>query len=90
MDGRKNNKGTKGNKGGRPPRATEEQICLALKPMEKEFKDAMLRGLQETQGWAVKLFAEYYWGKPKERLEVSGEQMPTNITFQVIHGEDEE
>lgn len=89
MDGRKNNKGTKGNKGGRPPRATEEQICLALKPYEKKFLDAMERGLIETQGWAVKIFAEYYWGKPKERVEISGDDKPTNITFQIVHGDEE-
>ena len=84
MDGRRNNKGTKGNKGGRPSRATEEQICLALQPMEQEFKDSLLRGLVNNQGWAVKLYADYYWGKPKESLEVTSEEGIKNITFTVV------
>lgn len=84
MDGRVNNKGTKGNKGGRPPRAEEHEILARLSPLEDKFIQAMERGLEQTQGWAVKIFAEYYWGKPKERVEVSSEEGIKNITFTVV------
>jgi len=84
MDGRVNNSGTKGNKGGRPPKADEQEIIDRLSPLEDEFIGAMQRGLEQTQGWAVKIFAEYYWGKPKERLEVTSEEGVKNITFTVV------
>ena len=84
MDGRANNRGTKGNKGGRPPKADEQEIIDRLSPLEDEFIGAMQRGLEQTQGWAVKIFAEYYWGKPKERLEVTSEEGVKNITFTVV------
>jgi hypothetical protein len=75
--------GVKG-KSGRKPKATEQQILDRLSPLEGAFIEAMQRGLEETQGWAVKIFADYYWGKPKERLEVTSEEGIKNITFTVV------
>ncbi len=49
MDGRVNNRGTKGNKGGRPPKADEQEIIDRLSPLEDEFIGAMQRGLEQTQ-----------------------------------------
>jgi len=83
MDGRKNNRGHVG-KAGRKPKADEQEIIDRLSPLEDAFIGAMQRGLAQTQGWAVKIFAEYYWGKPKERLEVTSEEGVKNITFTVV------
>ena len=85
MDGRRNNSGKVGNKGGgRKPKADEQEIIERLSPLEDKFIAAMERGLEQTQGWAVKIFADYYWGKPKESLEVTSEEGIKNITFTVV------
>ena len=81
--------GVKG-KLGRKPKATEQQILDRLSPLEGEFIAAMERGLKKTEGWAVKIFADYYWGKPKERLEVTSEEGIKNITFTVVKSNHDE
>ena len=69
---------------GRKPKQEEQAIVDMLAPLEEEWLKALTRGLEETQGWAVKIYAEYYIGKPKERLEVTDDTMPAEITFNVI------
>jgi len=71
MDGRKNNKGTKGNKGGRPSKAEEQKLIEKLTP----FNDLALKALQESlekkEQWSVKLYFEYFYGKPQQRVDVT-------------------
>ena len=71
MDGRKNNKGTKGNKGGRPSKADEQKLIEKLSPLEPKAFKALENAIQEEQSWAVKMYFEYMYGKPKERVEVT-------------------
>ena len=69
MDGRKNNGGTKGNKGGRKPKEEEQKLVERLSPLDnlafKELKKAMEKG----HNWAIKIFFDYRYGKPKERID---------------------
>lgn len=81
MDGRKNNRGTKGNKGGRPPRAEEQKLIEKLSPLEPKAFKALENAIAEEQSWAVKMYFEYMYGKPKEKVEV------TKITEQPLFGE---
>tara|TARA_R110000803_G_scaffold163789_1_gene227493 strand:- start:138 stop:425 length:288 start_codon:yes stop_codon:yes gene_type:complete len=69
MDERKNNKGTKGNKGGRPSKADEQSLIEKLTPLEESAYKALKNALQDEQGWAIKLFFEYLYGKPKQSIE---------------------
>jgi hypothetical protein len=69
MDKRKNNKGTIGNKGGRPPKADEQQLIERLNPMHPMALKAIENGLKDSQSWAVKLFMEYYYGKPQQYIK---------------------
>ena len=71
MDGRKNNKGTKGNKGGRPPKAEEQALIEKLSPLEPKAFKALDNAIQDEQSWAVKMYFEYMYGKPKEKVEVT-------------------
>ena len=41
MDKRKNNKGTKGNKGGRPSKAEEQKLIENLTPMNAKALEAL-------------------------------------------------
>ena len=69
MDNRANNKGTKGNKGGRPSKAEEQKLIERLTPLSSKAYKTLEASLDEGQGWAVKLFFEYMYGKPKQTID---------------------
>lgn len=67
MDGRKNNRGHKGS--GRKPKADEQKLIERLTPLADAGYKALSNALKDEQGWAVKLFFEYMYGKPKQQIE---------------------
>ena len=69
-DGRKNNSGTKGNKGGRPSKAEEQALIEKLSPLEDNAFKALKNAISEEHSWAVKMYFEYMYGKPKESKEI--------------------
>jgi hypothetical protein len=71
MDGRKNNKGTKGNKGGRPSKAEEQKLIEKLTPFNDLALKALQEGLEKKEQWSVKLYFEYFYGKPQQRVDVT-------------------
>jgi len=84
MDKRKNNKGTKGNKGGRPSKAEEQKLIENLTPMNAKALEALKEGLDKKEQWSVKLFFEYFYGKPQQRVDVTTNDESLNmpiITF---------
>ena len=82
MDKRKNNKGTKGNKGGRPPKADEIKLIERLDAIID--KDEALGKLGElvTKGdiRALQLYLSYRYGKPKESIDLNSSE-GLNINF---------
>ena len=84
MDKRKNNKGTVGNKGGRPSKAEEQKLIENLTPMNAKALEALKEGLDKKEQWSVKLFFEYFYGKPQQRVDVTTNDESLNmpiITF---------
>lgn len=81
-DGRRNNKGTKGNKGGRKPKAEEQKLIEKLSPLATKAFRALDNAIQEEHSWALRLWFEYMYGKPKEKVEV------TKIKEQPLFGDD--
>lgn len=79
MDGRINNKGTKGNKGGRPSKAEEQKLIENLTPMNPDALKSLQIGLKNKEQWAVKLFFEYFYGKPQQRVDVTSNSETLNI-----------
>lgn len=71
MDGRKNNKGTIGNKGGRKPKSEEIQLIEKLTPLEPKAFAALKAGLEAGDFKYVQLFYNYYAGKPKETKDIT-------------------
>lgn len=69
-DGRKNNGARKGeNRGqGRKPKTHEQNLIEKLTPIEPEAFKALSRALTNGEGWAVKLFMEYKYGKPSQTI----------------------
>ena len=66
-DGRKNNGGNKN--AGRKPKADEQKLIERLSPLEETAYNALELALKGNEGWAVKLFMEYRYGKPKQTVE---------------------
>lgn len=68
-DGRKNNGGHK--TAGRKPKADEQKLIERLSPLQDKAYKALENAIQEEQHWAVKMWFEYMYGKPKEKVEVT-------------------
>ena len=75
MDKRKNNKGTRGNKGGRKPKVEEQRVLeLTQKAIIDSFgsEDALWKSISDKAPEDfryMKLLIEYRFGKPKETVE---------------------
>ena len=67
MDGRKNNGGH--SNGGRKSKAEEQKLIERLTPLADDAYKALNNALKDEQGWAVKLFMEYMYGKPKQTID---------------------
>ena len=67
MDGRKNNGGH--SNGGRKSKAEEHKLIEKLTPLANDGYKALESALKDKQGWAVKLFFEYMYGKPKQTID---------------------
>ena len=68
-DKRENNGGAR--KGaGRKPKAEEQQLIERLSPLSDKGYKALEDALDDSQGWAVKLFFEYMYGKPNQSTDL--------------------
>ena len=73
MDGRKNNKGTVGNKGGRPPKAKEQSLIEKLTPFEPAALKQLEIAVNAGESWAIKLYCAYMYGQPKQQMDIGGD-----------------
>ena len=71
MDKRKNNGGTLGNKGGRPSKAEDQVLVERLSPLDNDALEQLKKAINQGKPWAVKLFFEYRYGKPKETKDIT-------------------
>ena len=69
MDKRKENKGTIGNNGGRKSKAEEQQLIEKLTPLESTAHEKLKESIELGKDWAIKMFFEYMYGKPKQMIE---------------------
>jgi hypothetical protein len=56
---------------GRKSKAEEQQLVERLSPLAPKAFKALEQGLDDNQNWAVKLFMEYSYGKPKESININ-------------------
>ena len=77
-DKRENNGGSR--KGaGRKPKTDEHQLIEKLSPLSQDAYHALTTALKDKQGWAVKLFFEYMYGKPKQQMDINANVEAFNI-----------
>jgi len=84
MDKRANNRGTVGNNGGRRPKVEEQQLIEKLSPLEPTAHEKLREAIDSGKEWAVKLFFEYMYGKPKQIIS------QTNLNVDATNMTDEE
>ena len=78
MDKRINNGGAR--KGaGRKPKADEQKLIENLTPMNALALQSLQKGLEKKEQWAVKLFFEYFYGKPQQRVDVTTNEESLNM-----------
>jgi len=74
MDNRVNNKGTIGNKGGRPSKSDEVAMIEKLTPMLSKAYEALEKGVEAGDFKFVQFYFNYYAGKPKETRDLNVNQ----------------
>ena len=83
MDKRINNGGARQG-AGRKGKAEEQKLIENLTPMNSMALKSLEKGLEKKEQWAVKLFFEYFYGKPQQRVDVTSNEETLNmpvITF---------
>ena len=83
MDKRINNGGARQG-AGRKGKAEEQKLIENLTPMNSMALESLEKGLEKKEQWAVKLFFEYFYGKPQQRVDVTSNEETLNmpvITF---------
>tara|TARA_R110001606_G_scaffold58897_2_gene140520 strand:- start:521 stop:781 length:261 start_codon:yes stop_codon:yes gene_type:complete len=69
---------------GRKAKAEEQKLIENLTPMSGLALESLQRGLEKKEQWAVKLFFEYFYGKPQQKVDVTSNEETLNmpvITF---------
>ena len=64
---------------GRKGKAEEQKLIESLTPMNKTALKALEDCVKDKQGWAVKLYFEYFYGKPQQQVDVTTNGKEINI-----------
>ena len=65
---------------GRKPKVDERKLIEKLSPLETKAFKALEIALSDGEGWAVKLYFEYCFGKPKQSMDVTSGGEEINIS----------
>ena len=65
---------------GRKSKAEEQELVERLSPLDDDGFKALKNGLKDGQSWAVKLFLEYRYGKPKQSTDITTNGNDINIS----------
>jgi len=79
-----NTHGGKRTGAGRKAKAEEQKLIENLTPMNEKALKSLESGIDKKEQWAVKLFFEYFYGKPQQRVDVTTNDDSINmplITF---------
>tara|TARA_R100000541_G_scaffold53689_4_gene61917 strand:+ start:285 stop:539 length:255 start_codon:yes stop_codon:yes gene_type:complete len=64
---------------GRKAKAEEQKLIENLTPMSGIALESLKKGLEKKEQWAVKLFFEYFYGKPQQRVDVTTKDESLNV-----------
>ncbi len=74
-----NTHGGKREGAGRKGKAEEQKLIEHLTPMNSKALKSLEQGLDKKEQWAVKLFFEYFYGKPQQRVDVTTNDESINM-----------
>jgi hypothetical protein len=86
MDNRKENKGTIGNKGGRPPKADEIKLIESMDAItvpENVWRALYLK-VEEGDVQAIKTWLSYRFGMPKQTVEQNSKVTIDNFNLKDV------
>ena len=69
---------------GRKPNSEEQKLIEKLTPLNDLALESLKKGLEKKEQWAVKLYFEYFYGRPQQRVDVTSNEETLNmplITF---------
>ena len=69
---------------GRKTKADEQKLIEKLTPLNDLALESLKKGLEKKEQWAVKLYFEYFYGRPQQRVDVTSNEETLNmplITF---------
>lgn len=75
MDGRKGNGGPRPG-AGRKPKTDVQALVEQLNPLEPLALKKLEEAIQQGKPWAIKLFFEYRYGKPKQEYAATITPLP--------------
>ena len=64
---------------GRKAKAEEQKLIENLTPMNPMALESLKKGLEKKEQWAVKLFFEYFYGRPQQRVDVTSNEESLNM-----------
>ena len=64
---------------GRKPKADEQKRIEKLTPLNELALDSLKKGLEKKEQWAVKLYFEYFYGRPQQRVDVTTNEESLNM-----------
>ena len=64
---------------GRKGKAEEQKLIENLSPMSRIALESLQKGLEKKEQSAVKLFFEYFYGKPQQRVDVTTNDESLNV-----------
>ena len=74
-----NTHGGKSMGAGRKPKADEQKLIEKLTPLNELALDSLKKGLEKKEQWAVKLYFEYFYGRPQHRVDVTTNEESLNM-----------
>lgn len=67
---------------GRKTKAEEQTLIERLSPLDDAAHQQLELAVKSGEQWAVKLFFEYRYGKPKQSMDLTGELRTVNVPIE--------
>lgn len=74
---------------GRKPKSEEQTLIEQLSPYDTEATKRLIAAVRKGDAWAIKLFFEYRYGKPKQSMDVTSDGQTITPAL-IVFADDEE
>jgi hypothetical protein len=76
--------------GGRKSKAEEQNLIEKLSPLEEQAFIKLSEAIDSGKDWAIKMYFEYMYGKPKQQTDITtaGEKINQSIQVEIVRNED--